>query len=75
MELTRDAMRKWFEDYFADFNRCNGDPALVPDMEKYFTEDLTFTSYFPGVKRPDDRPGLLGTMVHPGLLEELDAAG
>jgi hypothetical protein len=71
VELTRDAMRKWFEDYFADFNRCNGDPALVPNMEKYFTEDLTFTSYFPGVKRPDDRAGLLGTMVHPGLLEEL----
>jgi hypothetical protein len=71
MELTRDNIRKWLEDYFADFNRCNGDPKLVPDMEKYFTDDLTFTSYILGVKRPDDRSGLLGTMVHPGLLEEL----
>jgi hypothetical protein len=71
MEFTHDNVRKWFEDYFADFNRCNGNPKLVPDMKKYFTDDLTFTSYILGVKRPDDREGLLGTMVHPGLLEEL----
>jgi hypothetical protein len=71
VEFTQDDLRKWFEDYFADFNRCNGDPKLVPGMEKYFTVDLTFTSYLVGVKRPDDREGLLRTMVHPGLLEEL----
>ena len=71
MKFTHDNVRKWFEDYFADFNRCNGNPKLVPDMGKYFTDDLTFTSYILGVKRPDDRDGLLRTMVHPGLLEEL----
>ena len=70
-EFTHDNVRKWFEDYFADFNRCNGDPKKVPDMEKYFTEDLQFISYILNVKRPDDREGLLNTMVHPGLLEEL----
>ncbi len=71
MKFTRDSARKWFENYFADFNRCNGNPELVPEMGKYFTGDLTFTSYILGVKRPDDREGLLRTMVHPGLLEEL----
>ena len=71
MEFTHDNVRKWFEDYFADFNRCNGDPKKVPNMEKYFTEDLQFISYILNVKRPDDREGLLNSMVHPGLLEEL----
>ena len=71
MEFTHDNVRKWFEEYFAEFNRCNGDPVKVRDMEKYFTEDLQFISYILNVKRPDDRTGLLNSMVHPGLLEEL----
>jgi hypothetical protein len=71
MEFTHDKVRKWFEDYFAEFNRCNGDPEKVRDMEKYFTEDLQFISYILGVKRPDDRTGLLNSMIHPGLLEDL----
>lgn len=71
MEFTRENIQKWFEDYFTEFNVCNGDPEKVPNMEKYFSEDLQFISYFPGVKRPDDRQGLLNTMVHPGLLEDL----
>ena len=71
MEFTRENIKKWFEDYFNEFNECNGDPEKVPNMEKYFSEELQFISYFPGVKRPDDRQGLLNTMVHPGLLEEL----
>jgi hypothetical protein len=71
MEFTHGNVRKWFEDYFAEFNRCNGDPKKVPNMEKYFTPDLQFVSYILDVKRPDDREGLLKTMVHPGLLEEL----
>jgi hypothetical protein len=71
VEFSRDKVQKWFEDYFAEFNRCNGDPKKVPDMQRYFTSDLQFVSYILGVKRPDDREGLLNTMVHPGLLEEL----
>ena len=71
MEFTHDNVRKWFEDYFAEFNICNGDPRKVPNMAKYFTEDLQFISYILNVKCPDDREGLLNTMVHPGLLEDL----
>jgi hypothetical protein len=71
MEFTHDNVRKWFDNYFAEFNVCNGDPEKVPNMEKYFSEDLQFISYMLNVKRPDDREGLLNTMVHPGLLEEL----
>jgi hypothetical protein len=71
MEFTHDNVQKWFNDYFTEFNRCNGDPKKVPDMEKYFTEDLQFISYILGVKRPDNREGLLNSMIHPGLLEDL----
>ena len=71
MEFKYDNVRKWFEDYFEEFNECNGDPQKVPNMEKYFTEDLQFISYMVGVKRPDDRQGLLNSMIHPGLLEDL----
>ncbi|HEY97513.1 MAG TPA: hypothetical protein G4O16_04955 [Dehalococcoidia bacterium] len=72
MEFTHDSIRKWFYSYFAEFTECNGNPKKVPNMEKYFTEDLQFISYILGVKRPDDREGLLNTMVHPGLLESLE---
>jgi hypothetical protein len=71
MEFTHENIRKWLEEYFQAFNRNNGDPKTVPNMEKYFTPDLEFISYILDVKRPDTRQGLLNTMVHPGLLEEL----
>ena len=71
MKFIHDNIKKWFDSYFAEFNRCNGDPKKVSNMEKYFTDDLQFISYILGVKRPDDRIGLLNSMVHPGLLEDL----
>jgi hypothetical protein len=71
MEFTYENIKKWLEEYFKSFNRSNGDPTKVPDMEKYFTPDLQFISYILDVKRPDTREGLLNTMIHPGLYEEL----
>ncbi len=73
MEFTYNNVMNWLQDYFQTFNRCNGDPKTVPDMEKYFTPDMQFISYILGVKRPDTREGLLNTMIHPGLYEELTA--
>ena len=71
MEFTYDNITQWLKDYFKAFNTCNGDPGKVPDMEKYFTPDMQFISYILDVKRPDTREGLLNTMIHPGLREEL----
>jgi hypothetical protein len=71
MEFTYENIARWLEEYFKEFNRNNGDPAKVPGMARYFTPDLQFISYILGVKRPDTREGLLNTMVHPGLYEEL----
>ena len=72
MEFTHDNMRKWLHDYFAEFYECNGNPKKVPNMAKYFTDDLQFISYILDVKRPDNREGLLNTMIHPGLVESLE---
>jgi hypothetical protein len=71
MEFTYDNMLMWLEEYFQTFNRCNGDPVKVRAMAKYFTPDMQFISYILGVKRPDNREGLLNSMNHPGLFEEL----
>ena len=72
MEFTHDNVRKWFEDYFADFNRCNGDPKKVPNMEKYFAAELEFWPYnMANTTQPSTREDLLMTMIHPGLHEEL----
>ena len=71
MEFNYENVRKWLEDYFKAFNRYNGDPETVPNMEKYFSPDLQFISYILDVKRPDTREGLLMSMLHPGLHEEL----
>jgi hypothetical protein len=71
MEFTHDNVIKWFDEYFKNFNRNNGDPRTIPLMKKYFTPDLQFVSYLLNVKRPEDRDGLLNSMLHPGLHEEL----
>ena len=71
MEFTYENVLAWLKEYFNTFNQNNADPAKVPVMEKYFTEDMQFISYIVGVKRPDNREGLLNSMIHPGLYEEL----
>ena len=71
MEFTNNNVIKWFDAYFKDFNQSNGDPRTVRNMKKYFTPDMQFISYILNVKRPESREGLLMTMVHPGLHEEL----
>jgi hypothetical protein len=42
MEFTHGNVRKWFDEYFADFNRCNGNPKTVPNMENYFSWEFNF---------------------------------
>jgi hypothetical protein len=71
MEFTYDNVLAWLKEYFRTFNKNNADPAKVAEMAKYFTPDMQFISYILGVKRPDNREGLLNSMIHPGLYEEL----
>ncbi len=73
IELTYDAVVKWFGRYFKDACKTMGGPlADVPKLKKYFTPDFEFWQYSSSLTdRPLSREGLLMTMVHPGLNEEL----
>ena len=73
MELTQENVAKWFDNYYKDFNENAGPLETVPNMLKYFSPDLEMYSYgMPSANRqPMSRDGLLMSMVHPGLHEEL----
>jgi len=72
MEFTYDNVVKWFDNYFASFNKYAGPLKTVPNMEKFFAPDLEFWAYnMANAERPSTREQLLMTMVHPGLHEEL----
>ena len=72
MELTYENIVKWFDEYYAAFNKNAGPLQTVPNMEKYFSPDLQFWPYnMANTTQPLSREDLLMTMVHPGLHEEL----
>ena len=71
MKITYDGILKWFEAYFAAFNKNAGPLAGVVKMKSYFTDDFEFWSYNQPGERPRNREALLMTMVHPGLHEHL----
>lgn len=75
MEFTHENVTKWFENYFEAFNKNAGPLETVPNMMKFFTDDLEFWSYnmpLGAVPRPSFRNHLLMSMVHPGLHEHLE---
>ena len=72
MELTYENIVKWFDEYYAAFDKNAGPLKTVPNMEKYFAADLEFWPYnMAGTAQPSSREDLLRTMIHPGLHEEL----
>jgi len=76
MEINHENLAKWFDAYFAAFNKNAGPLETVPNMQKFFTDDMEFWPYnMAGVERPSSRAQLLMTMVHPGLHEELTPHG
>jgi hypothetical protein len=71
MTITYSGIKKWFDAYFATFNRDAGPLATVVNMKKFFTDDLEFWGYHLAEERPSNRETLLTSMVHPGLHEHL----
>ena len=72
MEITYDNLVRWFDEYYAAFNKNAGPLETVPNMEKYFAPELEFWPYnMPDTTQPSTREDLLRTMIHPGLHEEL----
>jgi len=72
MEFTYEGVLKWFDDYFEDVRKNQGDLETVPNLKKYFTSDLELTMYTaPSGKKSMSRDVLLISFVHPGLQEDI----
>ena len=74
MELTYENVLKWFDVYFEDVNKYQGELDTVPNLKKYFASDLEFMMYTAvsaAAKEPRSRDELLMMFIHPGLYEAL----
>lgn len=74
MELTYEDISKWFDAYFEDIRKSQGDLKTVPNLKKFFTSDMElmmYTSPSPPPRKPMSRDALLISFVHPGLHEDI----
>ncbi len=72
MDLTYDYISKWFDDYFEDVRRYQGNLETVPNLKKYFTTDLELMMHTaPTSPLRMSRDALLMSFVHPGLQEDI----
>jgi hypothetical protein len=74
MELTYENIAKWFDAYFEDVCKSQGDLKTVPNLKKYFASDLELMMYTPPSSSSGKlmtRDALLISFVHPGLYEEI----
>jgi len=65
---------KWFDIYFEDVRKNQGDLNTVPNLKKYFAPNLEFIMYTAPSSSPGktmSRDSLLMSFVHPGLYEEI----
>jgi hypothetical protein len=74
IELTYEMISKWFDIYFEQVRKNQGDLETVPNLRKYFASDFEFImntapSQSPG--KPMSRDALLMSFVHPGLHEDI----
>lgn len=74
MELTYENVSRWFDVYFEDVHKSQGNLETVPNLAKYFSPDLELTMYTGPASPPAkcmSRDALLVSFVHPGLFEEI----
>jgi len=74
MELTHAAISKWFDLYFDEVRKNQGNLETVPKLKRYFTSDFEFMMYSApaqGTREPMSREALLVSFVHPGLQEDI----
>ncbi len=74
MGLTYESVLKWFDLYFEDIRKNQGDLETVPNLKKYFASDLElmmYTAPSPPPRKAMSRDALLMSFVHPGLHEDL----
>jgi hypothetical protein len=74
MEITYENVLKWFEGYFEDVRKNQGDLKTVSNLKKYFASDFELMMYTPPSPPPVksmSRDALLISFVHPGLQEDI----
>ncbi len=74
MEITYESIKNWFENYFDDICKYQGNLDTVPRLKIFFTPDLKLTMYTPPSPQPKKtmtRDELLISFIHPGLQEDL----
>ncbi len=74
MEFTYEGVQKWFDVYFEDVRKNQGELETVPNLKKYFSSDLELTMYTApraSGKVSMSRDALLMSFVHPGLQEDI----
>jgi hypothetical protein len=74
MEWTYESISKWFDDYFEDVCKSQGNIETVPNLRKYFTDDMELMMYTaPSAlpRKPMTRDALLISFIHPGLQEDI----
>lgn len=74
MEFTYENVSKWFDGYFEDVHKNQGNLESVPNLAKYFSPDLELMMYTGPASPPAalmSRDALLISFVHPGLFEEI----
>ncbi len=72
MEFSYEGVQKWFDGYFEDVRKNQGDLQTIPNLKKYFTSDFELTMYTsPRGKISMSRDALLISFVHPGLQEDI----
>jgi hypothetical protein len=74
MEVTYENVSRWFDVYFEDVHKNQGALETVPNLARYFSQDLELMMYT-GPSAPPaalmSRDALLISFVHPGLFEEI----
>lgn len=74
MEITYENIKKWFETYFDEICKYQGELKTVPKLKKFFASDLEVMMYSipsPQPRKPMTRDALMISFVHPGLQEDL----
>jgi hypothetical protein len=74
MEFTYENVAKWFDNYFEDVRKNQGDLETVPSLKRYFAPELELTMYTApssSGKAVMTRDALLISFIHPGLQEDI----
>ncbi|MEJ2109098.1 MAG: hypothetical protein P8Z37_04130 [Acidobacteriota bacterium] len=74
MKWTYEKIAQWFEKYFEDVCRYQGDLETVPNLKQYFSKDMRLFMYTSPSSPPAvsmSRDDLLVSFVHPGLQEDI----